>query len=332
MKHTRTSSDFRILRASVAATLAAAAFAAPSAHAIEFGNEAGTVTGSWDTTLSYGQAWRIQDQDCNLVAIADGGCGRSPNIDDGNINYNTGTYSRAAKLVTELSLSSGNIGMFVRGSALYDAQVEDSPTERTEISDDGHHLVGSYVRLLDAFAWFKFGTGGSHPGEIRLGNQVLSWGESTFIQGGINTVNHFDVSALRVPGSELKEGFLPQAMAFFSLGITDNTTIEGFYLLHWDDTEPEPVGSYFITNDFVPDGGTRVVLGFGAFSDQGVDFRPLGGQFITDFQNVPRGPTIEPDDSGQFGVAIRTFFPDFINGTEIGLYFTKYHSRLPLIS
>jgi hypothetical protein len=165
-----------------------------------------------------------------------------------------------------------------------------------------------------------------------VGSQVVSWGESTFIQGGINTINHFDVSALRVPGSELKEGFMPQEMAFLSLGLTDNTSLEALYIVDWDDTEPEPVGSYFSTNDFVPDGGEKVILGFGGFSDMGVDFTPLGGPFITNFQAVPRGTTLEPSDDGQYGVALRHFFPNFIGGTEIGLFFINYHSRLPLIS
>ena len=311
--------------------LGALAFCVPSAQAFDFSNSSGSFTGSWDTTVTFGQAARIQDSDCNLIAIADGGCGRSPNIDDGNLNFDTGTYSRAFKVVSELGLNYGNFGVFVRGSGLYDDAIENSPTARTELTSEAKDLVGSYVRLLDAFAYFKFDLG-SMPAEIRLGSQVVSWGESTFIQGGINTVNHFDVSALRVPGAELKEGFLPQEMAFVSLGLTENLSAEAFYLVDWDDTEPEPVGSYFSTNDFVPDGGDQVFLGFGGFSDQGVDFRPLGGPFITNFQAVPRGETLEPDDQGQFGVALRAFFPDFINGTEIGLFFINYHSRVPLIS
>ena len=311
--------------------LGALAFCVPSAQAFDFSNSSGSFTGSWDTTVTYGQAARIQDSDCNLIAIADGGCGRSPNIDDGNLNFSTGTYSRALKVVSEIGLDYGNFGVFVRGSGLYDDVMENSPTERTELSSDAKDLVGSYVRLLDAFAYLKFDLG-RMPAEIRLGSQVVSWGESTFIQGGINTVNHFDVSALRVPGAELKEGFMPQEMAFVSLGLTENTSVEAFYLFDWDDTEPEPVGSYFSNNDFVPDGGDQVFLGFGGFSDQGVDFRPLGGPFITNFQAVPRGETLEPDDQGQYGVALRTFFPDFNNGTEIGLFYVNYHSRLPLIS
>ena len=65
-------------------------------------------------------------------------------------------------------------------------------------------------------------------------------------------------------------------------------------LFDWDATEPEPVGTYFSANDFVPRGGDQVFLGFGAFSDQGTDFTPLGGPFIENFQAVPRGPTDQP--------------------------------------
>lgn len=327
---TTTSKIANALRSSGMALGMLAVFS-PSAQAFDFSNSSGSFTGSWDTTITYGQAARIQDSDCNLIAIADGGCGRSPNIDDGNLNFDTGTYTRAFKMVSEIGLDWEHFGVFVRGSALYDDLIENSPTERTPLSNDAKDLVGSYVRLLDAFAYLKFDLG-SLPAEIRVGSQVVSWGESTFIQGGINTVNHFDVSALRVPGSELKEGFMPQEMAFVSLGLTDNTSVEAFYLVDWDDTEPEPVGSYFSTNDFVPDGGTQVFLGFGGFSDQGVDFTPLGGPFITNFQGVPRGETLEPDDQGQYGVSLRTFFPDFNNGTEFGLFYINYHSRLPLIS
>ena len=61
----------------------------------------------------------------------------------------------------------------------------------------------TYTRLLDAFGFWRFDLG-RLPSELRLGQQVVSWGESTFIQGGLNQVNHFDVSALRVPGAELK--------------------------------------------------------------------------------------------------------------------------------
>jgi hypothetical protein len=309
--------------------VATLALASPATYAWDFQNSEGTFTGSWDTTLTYGQAWRIEARDCRLIAIADGGCGRSPNIDDGDLNYDTDMYSRALKVLTELSLNYKNMGFFVRASALYDDAAGN--TDRTPLNDRSKDLVESYVRLLDAFAYYKFDIG-KMGAELRLGSQAVSWGESTFIQNGINVINHFDVSALRVPGSELKEGFMPQEMVNFSLQFTDNLSAQAIYLLDWDATIPEPAGSYFSTNDFAPTGGEKVVLGFGSFSDQGVDFRPLGGPYIENFQTVNRLPTVKPDDQGQFGISLKYFAPGLNNGTEFGLFFLNYHSRLPLIS
>ena len=114
----------------------------------------------------------------------------------------------------------GNFGAFVRGSALYDVQVDGRTRGSHAAADRSEDLVGKYARLLDAFAYAR-STSGSMPAELRLGRQVVSWGESTFIQNGLNVINHFDVSALRVPGSELKEAFLPQEMAVFNLQFSD---------------------------------------------------------------------------------------------------------------
>jgi hypothetical protein len=305
------------------------ALATPAAYAWDFQNDDGTFTGSWDTTLTYGQAWRIESRDCRLIAIADGGCGRSPNIDDGDLNYGTDMFSRALKVLTELSLNSGNFGAFVRASALYDDAAGN--TERTGLSDRSESLVKSYGRLLDAFVYAKFDIG-NMGAELRLGRQAVSWGESTFIQNGINVINHFDVSALRVPGAELKEAFQPVEMVNFSLQFSDNLSAQAIYLTKWEATVPEPAGSYFSNNDFAPVGGSKVVLGFGSFSDQGVDFRPLGGPFIENFQTVNRLPTVKPPDSGQYGFNLKYYAPNFNNGTEFGLFFLNYHSRLPLIS
>ena len=150
------------------------ALGATKVQAVDF--QWGDVSGSWDTTLSYGQLWRIENPDCNLIATADGGCGRSANIDDGDLNYHEGVVSRALKGVTELSLQYQSIGAFVRGSALYDFQTAKRDQARTPLSKDAKRLVGEYTRLLDAFGYARFNLG-SMPAEVRLGRQVLSWGE-----------------------------------------------------------------------------------------------------------------------------------------------------------
>jgi len=317
------------LRLAVRATLLGALCVPGTAGAVDF--TAGSWNGSLNTTITYGQLYRDEKRDPRMIGTANGGTGRSPNVDDGNLNYDVGRVSSALKLVSEFALDRNNIGLFVRGSALYDPEINDAP-QRTPISDSGKNLAGEYLRLLDAFAYGRWDLGG-HELEVRAGRQVVNWGESTFIQGGINNaINHFDVSALRVPGSELREAYLPQEILKLSYALSENVTTELIGIFDWDRTEPEPVGTYFSSNDFVPRGGTQVFLGFGAFSDHGVDFTPLGGSLIENFQAVPRGPTIVPDDQGQFGVALKWFLPNFSQGTELGFFYVNYHSKLPLIS
>ena len=68
-----------VRREGLAATLVATCLAASvslTAHAV--GIQFGDLNGSWDTTIAYGQSWRVANPDCRLIATADGGCGRSP--------------------------------------------------------------------------------------------------------------------------------------------------------------------------------------------------------------------------------------------------------------
>ena len=201
-------------------------------------------------------------------------------------------------------------GLFVRADGLYDFEIMDNQEgRRIPLNHDAKNLVGSYTRLLDAFGFWRFDLG-TMPSEIRLGRQVVSWGESTFIQNGLNQVNHFDVAALRVPGAELKEALLPDEMAVLNVQLSKNFSTQLLYLFDWHETRPEPAGSYFSTNDFGSPGGERVFLGFGAFSDLGVDFRPLGGPYISDFQAVNRLPDHKPRDAGQYGVKFKLNLPN----------------------
>ena len=196
--------------AAVASTACLACLAWPGAQAASFKSDSGDWTLSWDTTIGYGQGWRVSPLDCRLVAIANGGCGYSPNIDDGDLNYpKNATFSEALSGTTELALNyKDKFGAFVRASGLYDWKVMDDATAHSPLSHDAKGVVGSYVRLLDAFGYLRFDMG-TMPSELRLGRQVVDWGESTFIPGGLNQVDYFDVTALQVPGAELKQALLP---------------------------------------------------------------------------------------------------------------------------
>jgi hypothetical protein len=101
--------------------------------------------------------------------------------------------------------------------------------------------------------------------------------------------------------------------------LNDALTLEGFYLLGWERTRVDPPGTYFSTNDFVAEGGTKVYLGFGAISDTS----PLGA--------ITRGKDRVPSDSGQYGINLR-WLAHGLKDTEFGFYVMNYHSRLPVIS
>ena len=301
-----------------------------SAGAIGFESESGDWYGSWDTTLSYGLAYRLEAADADLIGTINGGTKFSVNGDDGTLNFNRSIYSNALKATSELELNygPGNLSFFMRGFYFNDFEIEDGTRERTPLSQASLDRAGSDGDLLDAFVSWKFDIG-DKPAEFRVGEQVINWGESTFIQGGANVINHINVSALRVPGAELREALLPQDLVFFSAGLTPNFDIEVVYQYDWDKTAPDAVGTYFSTNDFAVAGGTEVRLGFADTPDfPNPDFFP----FERGFNSIPRGPTVFPSDDGQWGWAARYFAPDFNNGTEFGFYYYNYHSRLPLIS
>ncbi|GJM09159.1 MAG: hypothetical protein DHS20C11_14350 [Lysobacteraceae bacterium] len=321
----------RILRRAILAALASSfALAGSNANAFEFDTD-GDWTVSWDTTVSYGASWRVQERDKNNIGKVKNDpfvvllpndqqratIGRwSVNSDDGNLNYDDGDLiSNAVKVTTELDFSNGQWGGFVRATGFYDFENADND----KLSQTAQDIVGKRIRLLDAFLWSDY-TIGERYGTVRAGRQVVSWGESTFIQGGINIINPVDVSQVRIAGAELKEVFLPQNMLWSSLDFTDNLSAEGVLMLEYDPLEPDPAGSYFSTNDFATPGGQFVMLGFGTV--------PEGFPGAT----IARAPNREPKDSDvQGGLALR-YYSEALNGTEFGAFFFNYHSRLPLIS
>jgi hypothetical protein len=314
------------------------ALSAVPAHAFTFASESGEVKGSFDTTLSVGASWRMQDRDPALVAITNGGTSRDPNSDDGNLNYNKGgvVYS-AIKGTHDFDLSYRNYGMFLRGTYFFDP-VNDT---KNFLGPEARDRMVSEADLLDAYVRGSFDVGGRNL-NLRLGSQVLNWGESTFILNGINVVNPVDVTKLRTPGSELKEAFVPSNMVWASQELNNNVTVEAFAITNWKKTRIDPRGSFFSTTDLASDDADKGYIGFGRRKDQhfpttnpsaalaaffpGVPVEPNEAQIW-----IPRAPDRNPSDSGQYGLAMRVFAPA-LNNTEFGIYHVNYHSRTPYVS
>jgi hypothetical protein len=331
-----------------------------SAGAVEL--NLGDVSVAMTNKASIGAQVRVEGRNPQLVGIANGGEAFSTNGDDGNLAWDAGEVtSAAAKLTSDLSVNWGEFGLFVRGSAFinpvldgadlfdpndYGAGREQPISELEAKEDDIRGHVGNDADLLDAYVFGRFDVF-ERALNIKVGRQVLNWGESAFVQHGLNALISADVNQLRVPGFEIEEIQTPVGMALISLDLIENVGIEGFYQYEWQKTIIDVPGTLMSTNDFAGIGGTQANLGFGradenqpassntnpaTWCDPPPSLIPgFGSPCIPFGSTVPRAPDREPSDGDQFGGKLNFFVP-WLNNMDLALYGAKYHSRLPLVS
>ncbi|MCH8536467.1 MAG: DUF1302 domain-containing protein [Alkalimonas sp.] len=361
-----------------------------SAQAASF--RLGDVDIQFDSTFSYGASWRAQERDWERISKVNhprfdwDGYNAATNViypaadiwqqpgayssngDAGNLNYDRGDmFSSMLKGTHDLSIRRDNIGLFTRFMYFYDfaqrssnyAYTNPLSGEQVDPCDDrrSRELSCRDFRLLDAYVYGNFSfNDGMNPLTIRLGQQVLSWGESTFIPHGIN-ITPVDVGILRSPGADLREAFIPVGMLTVAVGLTDNLSTEFFYQYDWENSYLPSPGTYFSTNDFAGQGGhsQNIQLGFAGNPDIDLRFlldslNDLGAMVATGAIDAataaqmylayptkvalrPYGSAgeIKPKNGGQYGIKFEYFSPQ-LNDTEFALYYMNYHSRVPVIS
>ncbi|EJL05467.1 protein of unknown function, DUF1302 family [Pseudomonas fluorescens Q2-87] len=298
----------------------------------------GEIEGQFDSSLSVGASWSTAKANRDLIGVNNGGKGLSQTSDDGHLNFKRGeTFSKIFKGIHDLELKYGDTGVFVRGKYWYDFELKDENRLYKDISDNNRKegAKSSGGQILDAFVYHNYAIA-DQPGSVRLGKQVVSWGESTFIQGGINSINPVDVSAFRRPGAEIKEGLIPVNMFYVSQSLTDNLSAEAFYQLEWDQTVVDNCGTFFSQPDVIADGcndNLRVLNKRSSVPLPGVVLPILEGQGVNINEEgvlVRRGPDRDARDSGQWGASLKYMFEPL--DTEFGAYFMNYHSRAPIFS
>lgn len=277
------------------AVMCAALIDVQTSNAASFSLFNDKVSGTFDSTLTYGVAWRVGAPESALDTPANGG---NYNFDAGDVVSNrlTGTH--------ELGIAGDNYGAFLRASYFYDGAMdrEDLTVPGFSIGSVADKKAVSEFDLLDAYVYGRYGRL-----TLRIGKQVISWGENTFIQGSLNDINTIDVSKLRVPGSALKVALLPNEAIHAAFELTNSLTLEAFWLADFDDVQLDPAGTFWNTATFVADGGYQ--LG------------PLR-----------RSGDIYAKNSGQWGVALRYFAPTLWTGFDFGLYYMNLHSHNPYLS
>lgn len=345
--------------------------------AVAFKFEGESVSGSFDSTISLGFKQRLQSPSCSVIGNDNGGCvpvtgtlgrlapGNDPNnsnpdfnylqSDDGNLNYKKrDIVSLALKGTHELFLKGpSDLSVLLRGSWLQDFKADD--TRRTPLSSEAKDLAVHNWTWLDAWVAKDFHIG-DRPAKIKVGNQVISWGEDVFIYGGVNITNAIDLQRFSVPGTQLKEVFRPAPMISLNTGVTDNLSFEGYYQWKWNGFQFPATGTFLspadvlgksaknayvptsIANYFLYGGSGNVPLPYGTVGDPG------GPHGLTDAQlaaatnpafgiagvgSVTYREGVREPKGGQYGLALRYSSQEL--GSEFGFYHIRYHDKIPFI-
>ncbi len=142
-------------------------------------------------------------------------------------------------------------------------------TRRTPLHDDAEDAMEKNISLLDFWVAKEFKLG-DNSAKIKLGNQVMNWGEDIFIIGGINAVNAFDLRKIHIPGVQVKEVFIPAPMISFTTGLGNGFSTEAYYQFRWNSFKFDPAGTYWSSADFLGKGGKRgafIPASFGVVGD-----------------------------------------------------------------
>lgn len=325
----------RLGASAVAVAFASALLFSTSASAASF--VFGDLNVQVDTTVSAGIGLRASDRDCTKVSLVNGGCangdGRTTGInsDNGNLNFDQWDFiNQTLQATVDIQGTWENYGFFVRPTAFYDFVYAENDLKFRNLSPNAKDQLDYDIDILDAFVYGSWDIDG-HFTTVRFGKQVLNWGESMFIQGGINNFQAVDVTRIRTPGAELKDALTPMPMIFASTTLTSNLSVEAFWQFSYERTELDPAGSFFSTDDIVGRGSLPALL---RAKIDNPDLAAPPGTFPPN-PDVPiavhRSSDRIASKTDQFGVAFRYYAEDLGDGVDFGLYAVRYTSRLPYL-
>ncbi len=307
---------------------------AGAAHAFRF-EVSDSIKGNLDMQLTLGAGVRLLDPNPGMVGdptrFPGANVAQWSNGDDGNLNYKKGDlFTTYLKFTPELLLKFPDDYKFMaRGTALYDFKATD--TRRTELADDAKQQAARDYRLLDLWVSKDLNIG-TQRARVRVGNQVISWGESIFAIGGINSTNALDFYKFTIPGTQIKEAVIPAPIVSVASGLGGGVNIEAYYQARWNRNRVPPVGTYFSTVDIFGKGRQPFFVDVDPTSRGFVNFGGLDpaadpGQLNTFAVQLLDDKT--PKNSGQYGVAMH-YKPQGVS-LDVGLYFMNYHDKMPVL-
>ena len=350
-------------RAGFAVTTVAFMLAGP-AMAASFKLDDG-IDGAFDTQITAGVGIRTGNASCILVGDPTA-CGGSANTaqgsasDNGDLNYKAGqAFTGYLKATNELLLHKPDVGLdfMARATYFYDPAAES--TDRTKLYSGDAQVVYNF-QLLDLWAGKKFSIG-DRDWRIRVGNQVINWGESYFFFGGINATNAIDFQKSLIPGAQIKEYVLPSPIVSLAGEVADGVNVEGYYQFGWVPNRYPAANSYWSAADFIGRGNTDILtLNTSNFNALGLDaasilhlqgvrglisrgqlsavesqilapggaYGEVGAPILT--SRDPYSNSNQFANQGQFGLSAH--YKPSGSTIDLGLYYLHYFDHSPVLS
>lgn len=317
-------------------TVTALVAACLQAQAYEFQTDDG-LKGKISGVITFGSQIRANDPSPDAYAVKPASA--IPGTPAGNLtgqnggpdlNYYKGDQiSTVLKGVVDVDLKKDNIGLFVRGSAWKDfalgehnAAYGNYPNQfipNTPLSDKGFDSSSKFsnAELRDYYVYGSTQLADGKTLDGRLGRQVLNWGGSQLIGGGIGSViNPTDFSSLLRPGAQPFEAKLPLGMLNAKLAAGNAWNLEGFMAYEHRGNVYPGCGTYFDVASFIASGCE--MISFATNTEKNL---------LASNTYVHRTPDVSPSSSKHFGLAYG-FKSEALN-TDLKLYAMNTTSVTP---
>ncbi len=307
------------------------------------------------------------------VATGHGGGGGNVSGDDGRLGHKRGVYQNQFKGITDIRANWGDFGAIVKVLYFYDAEVMDQgpkkitephnvwtgmdgapggaalvdtgvrATREIDYNDDALREIGADLRTTEMYTYYdgyisdivETGTFVDDIGlTVRLGDQIIRWGQSTFAPG-ISIFNPLDANRVLTPGFDIAELAKPVGGLFISAAVTDWLIVETWAGYDFEPLQIPPGGSFFTYYDVAGAGrddysgtGTGFCIPFTQHENRWdvVNGHPsgLGGSCLP-----LQKPQFAKDD-GQFGLRV-TFASPFELVNQFSVYALRYHNTFPVV-
>lgn len=306
---------------------------APLMAAVPF--NLGPVEAWLDTELGYTEGWSTQSSNAHLIGANNGGLGASTLADDGRLNYEAGSsIVRQLDLELALELRYADSGAYVRGLTWNDFAANGTEPFRN-ISNSGRQPLAqdSGAQLLEAFVYQHYAVA-EQPGQLRVGRQVLGWGEGLFVPSAVQAINPQQWGVTVDPLGAVDERLLPSDLLYLSQRLADRWMLDGF-LQGRAESVPANCATFMAGVDGQSRGCTdsvallytqqQVAALYGPAALTNLDHLGVRWGVPDEGVLVARAPDQRAPKTGQWGIGVH-YFANWLD-THVAFYALQTHSR-----